>query len=66
MESGVTGQEVAFSIQSSFYCWFSLDVTKIQTKNYPILRRFYFHDALEKMKTNDLFQEILLSKQLMY
>ena len=52
MESGVTGKEVAFSIQSSFYWWFSHDVTKIQTKKLSILRRFYFHDALEQLKTN--------------
>ena len=34
------------------YCWFSHDVTKIQTKNLSILSRFYFHDALEQLKTN--------------
>ena len=39
------GFPVAFSIQSSFYCWFSHDVTKIQTKKLSILPRFYFHDA---------------------
>ena len=33
-------------------CWFSHDVTKIQTKKLSILRRFYFHDALERLKTN--------------
>ena len=33
-------------------CWFSHDVTKIQTKNISILPRFYFHDALEQLKTN--------------
>ena len=26
-------------------CWFSHDVTKIQTKKLSILPRFYFHDA---------------------
>ena len=26
-------------------CWFSHDVTKIQTKKLLILPRFYFHDA---------------------
>ena len=36
----------------SFYCWFSHDVTKIQTKKLSILPRFYFHDALEQLKTN--------------
>ena len=34
------------------YCWFSHDVTKIQTKKPSILSRFYFHDALEQLKTN--------------
>ena len=33
-------------------CWFSLDVTKIETKKISILPRFYFHDALEQLKTN--------------
>ena len=88
--------------------WFSHDVTKIQTKKLSILPRFYFHDALEQLKTNfrtnfrfkkvlgflieyawiskllsdvaftwrprelscslknDLFREILLSRQFMY
>ena len=36
----------------NLYCWFSHDVTKIQTKKLSILPRFYFHDALEKLKTN--------------
>ena len=31
---------------------FSHDVTKIQTKKLSILPTFYFHDALEKLKTN--------------
>ena len=34
------------------YCWFSQDVTKNQTKKLSILPRFYFHDALEQLKTN--------------
>ena len=33
-------------------CWFSHDVTKIQTKKLSILPRNYFHDALEQLKTN--------------
>ena len=37
---------------SLMYCWFSNDVTKIQTKKLSILPRFYFHDALEQLKTN--------------
>ena len=34
------------------YYWFSHEVTKIQTKKLTILPRFYFHDALEQLKTN--------------
>ena len=34
------------------YAWFSHDVTKMQTKKLSILPRFYFHDALEQLKTN--------------
>ena len=34
------------------YCWFSHDVTKIQTTKLSILLRFYFHDVLEQVKTN--------------
>ena len=34
------------------YCWFSHDVTKNQTKKLSILTRFYFHVALEQLKTN--------------
>ena len=34
------------------YCWFSHDVTKIQTKKLSILPRFYLHDALEQLKNN--------------
>ena len=34
------------------YCWFSHDVTKIQIKKLSILPRFYFHNALEQLKTN--------------
>ena len=33
-------------------CWFSHGVTKIQTTKLSILPRFYFHDALEQLKTN--------------
>ena len=33
-------------------CWFSHDVTKIQTKQLSILTRFYFHYALEQLKAN--------------
>ena len=35
-----------------FYCWFSHDFAKIQTEKLSFLRRFYFHDALEQLKTN--------------
>ena len=37
------------------YCWFSHDVTKIQTTKLSILGiqlRFYFHGVLEQLKTN--------------
>ena len=34
------------------YCWFSHDVTKIQIKKLSMLLRFYFHNALEQLKTN--------------
>ena len=44
-------------------CWFSHDVTKIQTKKLSILPRFYFHDALEQLKanfhTNFCFKKVL-------
>ena len=33
-------------------CWFSHDVTKMQTKKLSILPRFYFHYALEQPETN--------------
>ena len=32
------------------YCWFSHDVTKIQTTILSILPRFYFDDVLEQLK----------------
>ena len=34
------------------YCWFSHDVTKIQTTKLWNLPRFYFHDVLEHLKHN--------------
>ena len=34
------------------YCWFSHDVTKIQTTKLSMLLRFYFHGVLELQKTN--------------
>ena len=36
----------------SYNCWFSHDISKIQTKKLSILPRFYFQDALEQLKTN--------------
>ena len=36
----------------SFNCWFSHEVTKIQTTKLSILLRFYFHGVLEQLKTN--------------
>ena len=35
-----------------FYCWFSHDVTKVQTLELLIFLRFYFHDVIEQLKTN--------------
>ena len=41
------------NIDKNNNCWFSHDVTKIQTtKLSNILLRFYFHDVLEELKTN--------------
>ena len=34
------------------YCWFSNDVTKMQTTKLSIFQRFYFHDVSEPIKTN--------------
>jgi len=34
------------------YSWFSLDVTKIRTKELSILLAFYFHEVSEKLKTS--------------
>ena len=34
------------------HCWFSHDVTKIQTTKLSILPRFYFLDLLEQLKNN--------------
>ena len=48
---GLLWQAVKFCLLCQ-YCWFSHDVTKIQTKKLSTLRRFYFHDALEQLKTN--------------
>ena len=33
-------------------CWFSHDVTNIQTLELLILLRFYFHDVQGQLKTN--------------
>ena len=43
------------------YCWFSHDVTKIQTTKLSMLLRFYFHVVLEKLRTN--VQKIFASKE---
>ena len=42
----------AIHITHQLLAWFSHDVTKIRTKKLSILPRFYFHDALEQLKTN--------------
>ena len=47
-----TSDETHGDTYKEMYCWFSHDVTKIQTKKISILPRFYFHDALEQLKTN--------------
>ena len=39
-------------VNVSTYCWFSHDVTKIQTTKLSILLRFYFHGILEQLKTS--------------
>ena len=41
-----------FFFLRSLNCWFSRDAPKIQTKKLSILPGFYFHDALEQLKTN--------------
>ena len=43
------------------YCWFSHDVTKIQTTKLSMLLRFYFHVVLEQVKTN--VKKIFASKE---
>ena len=37
----------------SVVSWFLHDVTKFQTSELLILLRFYFHDVLEQLKTNN-------------
>ena len=37
---------------TDFCCWFSHDVTKIQTTKLSSLLRFYFHGVLEQLETN--------------
>ena len=39
-------------ISKFWYCWFSLDVTKVQTTKLSMLPRFYVYDVLEQLKTN--------------
>ena len=43
---------LAFIESVKHYCWFSHDVTKIQTTKLSILPRFYLHYVLEQLKTN--------------
>ena len=38
--------------EKEYNCWFSYDVTKVQTTKLLILLRFYFHDVLEQLETN--------------
>ena len=51
------------NVCKALLCWFSHDVTKIQTTKLSILLRFCFHDVLEQLKTNVhinfLFKKVL-------
>ena len=49
----------AVSLFWDTHCWFSHDVTKIQTTKLSILLRFYFHGVLERLKTNFRFKGVL-------
>ena len=49
---GLISGMVSFQFQMNKNGWFSLDVTKIQTGKLSTLLRFYFHEALEQLKTN--------------
>ena len=40
------------NVCKALLCWFSHDVTKIQTTKLSILLRFYFHGVLEQLKTS--------------
>ena len=60
----VSKEKLNLSILKCPYCWFSHDVTKIQSKKLLILPRFYFDDALEQLKaynfhTNFRFEKVL-------
>ena len=50
--AGISARFSKFAFVLFCYCWFSHDVTKIQTAELLILLRFYFHDVLEQLKTN--------------
>ena len=41
------------TLQKCLHCWFSLDVTKIQTTKLSILLRFYFHGVLDNDDDDD-------------
>ena len=41
------------TLQKCLYCWFSHDVTKIQTTKLSILLRFYFHGVLDNDDDDD-------------
>ena len=43
---------LAFIESAKHNCWFSHDVTKIQTTKLSILPRFYVDYVLEQLKTN--------------
>ena len=45
-------QILSLHLSMRFNCWFSHDVTKIQSTKLSTLLRFYFHGVLEQVKTN--------------
>ena len=51
-ETSPSFTNVDIGASAAGYCWFSHDVTKFQTSELLIPLRFYFHDVLEKLKTN--------------
>ena len=58
----LSAPQCRFTYHSFANCWFSHDVTKIQTKKQPILPRFYFHYTLEQLKTKTKTNKFSLQK----